>query len=245
MDSANREFAVNSRGEPKLSAQVKAPGFWPTIRASDGAHGGPNQRDSAGRPALAGAVRLWPTAKANCSTGAGKHGEGGADLQTAVKMWSTPAANDAKNATFPPAAINWDSLPGDILRQSMWPTPRGGEQGVGLCGGTGHYEMLKAKLTAEEVRQMSAGNGGQLNPSWVEQLMGFPVGWTDLDCDEPEATPFPAPLGCDQYPWEQPRVATGIKGRTNRLKALGNAVVPQIPFIIGSCIMEIEGGDNS
>ena len=23
--------------------------------------------------------------------------------------------------------------------------------------------------------------GGQLNPTWVEWLMGFPVGWTDLN----------------------------------------------------------------
>ena len=23
--------------------------------------------------------------------------------------------------------------------------------------------------------------GGQLNPQWVEWLMGFPIGWTDLD----------------------------------------------------------------
>jgi hypothetical protein len=28
--------------------------------------------------------------------------------------------------------------------------------------------------------------GGKLNPTWVEWLMGFPLGWTDL---EPSATP--------------------------------------------------------
>jgi DNA (cytosine-5)-methyltransferase 1 len=26
----------------------------------------------------------------------------------------------------------------------------------------------------------TAGNGGSLNPTWVEWLMGFPTGWTDL-----------------------------------------------------------------
>jgi len=25
------------------------------------------------------------------------------------------------------------------------------------------------------------GNGGRLNPMWVEWLMGFPPGWTDLE----------------------------------------------------------------
>jgi hypothetical protein len=29
-------------------------------------------------------------------------------------------------------------------------------------------------------------SGGQLNPTWVEWLMGFPLGWTDL---EDSATP--------------------------------------------------------
>jgi hypothetical protein len=37
-----------------------------------------------------------------------------------------------------------------------------------------------------------------------------------------------------------PRVTTGIKNRTNRLRALGNAVVPHIPYIIGKAIMEAE-----
>ena len=25
----------------------------------------------------------------------------------------------------------------------------------------------------------AAGNGGQLNPAWVEAMMGFPPGWTE------------------------------------------------------------------
>ena len=27
---------------------------------------------------------------------------------------------------------------------------------------------------------LAAGNGGQLNPDWVEWLMGFPPGWTEV-----------------------------------------------------------------
>jgi DNA (cytosine-5)-methyltransferase 1 len=37
-----------------------------------------------------------------------------------------------------------------------------------------------------------------------------------------------------------PRVAKGVKDRANRLKALGNAVVPQIPEMIGRAILEAE-----
>lgn len=49
-----------------------------------------------------------------------------------------------------------------------------------MCGGTGAWEQLKAATTLEEARLMGAGNGGQLNPTWVEWLMGWPIGWTDL-----------------------------------------------------------------
>ena len=43
--------------------------------------------------------------------------------------------------------------------------------------------------------------------------------------------------------WTEPtwisRVATGVPNRVDRLKQLGNAVVPQIPEVIGRMILEI------
>jgi len=39
---------------------------------------------------------------------------------------------------------------------------------------------------------------------------------------------------------DTPRVAKGVKDRANRLKALGNAVVPQIPEMIGHAILQAE-----
>ena len=61
-----------------------------------------------------------------------------------------------------------------------FPTPRT----KGLCGGTGSFQMLAklkeaGKITEEERRSMASGNGGALNPEWVEWLMAFPHGWTD------------------------------------------------------------------
>ncbi len=69
--------------------------------------------------------------------------------------------------------------------------------------------------------------GGQLNPDWVEWLMGWPIGWTSIkplkeliwlswDID-------PADMEDDSF---IPRVAMGIKDRVNKLKALGNGQVP-------------------
>jgi DNA (cytosine-5)-methyltransferase 1 len=40
------------------------------------------------------------------------------------------------------------------------------------------------------------------------------------------------------------RGSDGIPGRLDRIRALGNAVVPQIPEIIGRAIMEIESGTD-
>jgi len=80
---------------------------------------------------------------------------------------------------------------------SLWPTPTVGTSGgVKLCGGSGHWEMLKAGVGIDEARKMGAGNGGQLNPDWVECLMGYPLGWTDVDCETPEPWPgWPALMG--------------------------------------------------
>jgi DNA (cytosine-5)-methyltransferase 1 len=61
-------------------------------------------------------------------------------------------------------------------RQETWPTPRT----KGMCGGSGSWDLLNKNTTIEEARLMGAGNGGQLNPPWVEWLMGWPIGWTDL-----------------------------------------------------------------
>ena len=52
---------------------------------------------------------------------------------------------------------------------------------------------------------------------------------------------WPAGPG-EQYDWEPPRIATGVKGRMARLKALGNAVCPQQIFPILRAIAEIERG---
>jgi hypothetical protein len=66
----------------------------------------------------------------------------------------------------------------------MWPTMT-----ANGMGSTGHRKLLdkrisSGQITPDEKRQMSAGNGGRLNPMWVEWLMGFPIGWTDLEDSE-------------------------------------------------------------
>lgn len=78
--------------------------------------------------------------------------------------------------------------------------------------------------------------GGLLNPDWVEWLMGDPVGWTDINADAPHTVP-------DGY-WDAepdiPRVAVPSPNRADRLRALGNQVVPQQFYPIFAAIAKIE-----
>jgi hypothetical protein len=65
-----------------------------------------------------------------------------------------------------------------------------------MCGGSGAWKQLKTNTTIEEARLMGAGNGGKLNPDWVEWLMGWPLGWTDLKPLEMDKSHFvPQQLG--------------------------------------------------
>jgi DNA (cytosine-5)-methyltransferase 1 len=68
-----------------------------------------------------------------------------------------------------------------------------------------------------------------LNPQWVELLMGFACGWSDASQSADTAHAWPLPRGAKQAPHEPPRVI--VMGASSileaRLRALGNAVVPQ------------------
>jgi len=55
----------------------------------------------------------------------------------------------------------------------------------------------------------------------------------------------PAYMGQPQHDWEPPRVASGVKNRTNRLKALGNAVHPLQIYPILQIIADIEAATES
>lgn len=77
-------------------------------------------------------------------------------------MWPTPNATDGSKAPKYFAGGN-PSLPHAV---KIWATPRKG-------GSNGHSPA------GEKHGDLAAQIGGQLNPTWVEWLMGYPLGWTD------------------------------------------------------------------
>ena len=57
-----------------------------------------------------------------------------------------------------------------MFKDKMWPTPTA--QDAKNNGGSSQHSRNTKPLNAEV--------GGSLNPQWVEWLMGYPIGWTDL-----------------------------------------------------------------
>jgi len=109
--------------------------------------------------------------------------------------WPTPQAMDARQDVRMRSELSEKAKKGGCsnLREEVhrrtFPTPRGSEGGIGMCGGQGSRDMLidlkeDGQITETERKAMQSGNGGQLNPTWVEWLMGFPLGWTDLKDSE-------------------------------------------------------------
>ncbi len=79
----------------------------------------------------------------------------------------------------------WRPKLGTLIERNMWPTPQSSD-----CRDRGHMGTKVVQRRIANGRQVNLGmvvsnTSGKLNPDWVEWLMGWPIGWTDL---EPLAT---------------------------------------------------------
>jgi hypothetical protein len=162
------------KGRSGSFVEAMAAAMWPTPRVSD-------IRD--GRTLNEDGYRVSPS------------GIYGANLADAVKMYPTPTVRD-KQGKVP----------------AMWPTPKASAAGPDFAKMTGRdnrkpggglsLATMAAIFPTPTVQDASNNGGpsqyernslplnpvagGALNPTWVEWLMGFPLGWTALDAS---ATP--------------------------------------------------------
>jgi hypothetical protein len=112
---------------------------------------------------------LWPTPRSSDTNGPGLHGDGGMDLRTAVLLVPTPNSRDWKDSGPTQGERKSPNL-GTVAH--LLPTPNARD----------HKGMPGAGSRANGGRQASlpvSVGSGRLNPTWVEWLMGFPLGWTD------------------------------------------------------------------
>ena len=107
-------------------------------------------------------------------------------------MWPTPTARDHKGAAgFKDENRNLADL--TYLAQIQDGHRKYPTMSASGMGNTGSRQILQRRvesgdMTETELKAMSAGNGGRLNPTWVEWLMGFPLGWTDLEDSETQSS---------------------------------------------------------
>ena len=112
---------------------------------------------------------LWPTPRANKIGGESSPGFS-PTLEQTVRMWPTPRANDAEkrgNVSTDPR----NGLPGIV---KMWPTPAAQDaKNATLPPSQSDRDTVPGAV-------IRSGETGQLNPEWVEALMCFPIGWTEV-----------------------------------------------------------------
>ena len=104
-----------------------------------------------------------------------EHGTGERGFSSsASQMWPTPRANEYKD-TLQSVPQSRQKDPGKFnltqrVAMKLFTTPCAADA-QGTHGGENH-------------RSLRTDVAGQLNPTWVEWLMGFPPGWTDLNASE-------------------------------------------------------------
>jgi len=97
------------------------------------------------------------------------------------EMWPTPMAADSRGSSGRPA-------PGkqvQLVDAVKFATPLSSDYRSGKASQATHDKNS---------RPLSEQIGGSLNPTWVEWLMGWPLGWTDL-----------RPLATGRFPFAQPQ----------------------------------------
>ena len=61
----------------------------------------------------------------------------------------------------------------DVIESSLWPTPTARDHKDG--------QAVRVRYGKIQTDTLGRAVGGSPNPTWVEWLMGFPTGWTDLE----------------------------------------------------------------
>ena len=106
-----------------------------------------------------------------------------------VMQWPTPTAHIAKEAGYPAEFKRKTPTLTAEVHKRMWPTPNASDNRDRGHLGSGAVQRRMEKGKQIMLSQSVSKTSGALNPTWVEWLMGFPIGWTDLKHLETQLSP--------------------------------------------------------
>jgi len=155
---------------------IEFSGIWP--RAGMMRNGQLYQRHPLARRTLENAFSLWRTPQVADSKSA-RIQSGFTTNLTHQVMYPTPLGTDATGGSSnrSPGSKNVRPSLARMAIGNKWPTPIASDWRSGKSS-----EETQDK-NSRPLREIAAQGqaSGQLNPEWVEWLMGFPIGWTDLE----------------------------------------------------------------
>jgi hypothetical protein len=204
---------------PEQGTEESGSGFLPTPTSSDASCGAVLNENTKMIQLKSGKLRKISNNGVSGSIG----------LARTVKLWPTPTTRDYKDGQadrFREGKLQLDTVGRAVMHhEKNYPTPTATDSIKG-----GNVSPRPGAMGLSET------TGGQLNPDWVEWLMGWPIGWSSLQpIDSDEILSWdtdPADSG------EIPRVGVKIPNRAKRLKAIGNGQVPAVAAIAFSILSE-------
>lgn len=236
------------RGGRHSSLPVAAEMF-PTPLAGDatGSRGskGKDRPDEGGLRKAAAERERFPTPTAQDAKndgGPSQHERNSLPLNTHVKVYPTPEASDGSGGrmsaevggTRPSGAkraVTLATAAREAEREELWPTPKAEVSGPDFA--RSERERSGGDDLATAAAREDGGTPGQLNPDWVEWLMGLPIGHTNLAVENEDLIYWP----WDSEPPGVPRLVQNMPNRVARVSALGDSLVKAAAFWLGAAAL--------